>query len=141
MQHQTQTTPDAAESFAFAHLDFLAQMLHKNGHRDMALLLDGMGDLHQLAQRQAAKGEGGELLRRRDETVDYALEQLGDLARLMEQHGLCDVAALMRLPAKLQAAAERRRSGQGAEIFVLPTTRVAPGMRRPTTAVALRNVG
>ncbi len=141
MQSHDHLTTDDAEAFAFAHLAGLAGLLHDSGARDLALLLDGIGDLRHLAQRREAKGGDAALLARRDDTTAYALSQIGDLARLMEAHGLADAALLLRLPAKLQAAADRRRGdSDGAEIYVLPTARKA---RAPAgeARTAARRVG
>lgn len=108
MQDQTRRAPDDAEDFAFVHLVGLAQLLHASGCRDMAVLLDAMSDLHELSRRRAAKGQSGALLTHPGEAAGYALDQLDDLARLMDERGLPDAAVLMRFPAQLQAAARRR---------------------------------
>ena len=128
MNRNDHRDPADAEAFAFAHLAEMAALLHASGARDMALLIDAMGDLRNLAERRAAKTGQAALMARRQEATDYALSQLGDLARLMDEHGLADAALLMRLPAKLQAAADRRREEQSAEIYVLPTVRHASSM-------------
>lgn len=125
MTFNDHSEPADVEAFAFAHMAEMSAMLHASGARDMALLLDAMGDLRNLAERRAAKTGEAALMARRQEATEYALSQIGDLARLMDEHGFADAALLMRLPAKLQAAADRRReqSGAGAEIYVLPTVR------------------
>jgi len=134
MQNQMRRAPDDTEEFAFAHLAGLAQLLHASGCRDMAVLLDAMSDLHELSSRRAAKGQGGALLIHPGEAAAYALDQLDDLARLMDERGLYDAALLMRFPAQLQAAAERRRAG--GEASAAP--RIAVSSRHPA---AVRNVG
>lgn len=141
MQGQDCQIPKDVEAFAFAHLDALAGLLHGCGHRDMAALLDGMGDMHRLTRRRAAKSRGGELLGPRDGAVDYVLDQLDDLARLMEEHGLGDAAFLLRMPAKLQAAADRRRDGEDAETHVVQTARAPAESPDPAIGATARDAG
>lgn len=102
-----------AVDFAFEHIGGLARLLHGAGHRDMALLLDAFGDLHELAMRRAAKGGTDSLIGPGGDTLDYAMAQMSELADLMGRHGLGDAALLFRAPGQLRAAAEARTYGVG----------------------------
>lgn len=104
---------EQAVTFAFAHIEELARLLHASGHRDMALLLDAFSDLHELAMRRAAKGGTESLVGPGGDTLDYALAQMSELADLMGRHGLVDAALLFRAPGQLRAAAEARAYGTG----------------------------
>lgn len=91
--------------FAFAHVEELARLLHRTGHRDMAALLDAFGDLRELSLRRIARGGADGLIGPGSETLDYALAQMAELAELMARHGVSDAALLFRMPVDLNVAA------------------------------------
>ncbi len=105
-------TADQAVDFAFDHIEELARLLHGSGHRDMAALLDGMGDLRELSRRRIAQGGDNALLAPSTETLDYVLAQMAELAELMTRKGVDDAAMLFRVPGQLRNACEMRQRGE-----------------------------
>lgn len=119
-----ETPAQEAVKFAFEHLEELARLLHGSGHRDMALLLDAFGDLHELAQRRAAKGETESLIGPGSDTLDYVMAQMSELADMLGRQGLGDAALLFRVPGQLRTAAEARTYGIS---LSPPSNDAAPG--------------
>ncbi len=151
-RYENAASTDAVEDFAFAHLSEMASLLHRSGHRDMAALLDSMGDIRELSRRRANKGGTEALIGPGSETLDYVLAQMSDLVKLMDANGMGDAALLFRIPGRLAAASEVRTDaaaphGEGASIhYILPAARttctVAEPARLPGDAwAAVRNAG
>jgi hypothetical protein len=97
---------EEAVKFAFTLTEELARLLHNTGHRDMAALLDAVGDLGELSRRRAARGGDGGLIGPGGDALDYALDQMTDLAGLMTRHGVHDAALLFRTLGQLRPTAE-----------------------------------
>ncbi len=100
--------PPAQEAitFAFAHTEELARLLHSSGHRDVAALLDVIGDLGEFARRRIARGGESSLIGPGSETLDYVLAQMSELADMMTRHDIHDAAMLFRMPGQLRVASE-----------------------------------
>jgi hypothetical protein len=108
------TPADEAVDFAFAHTEELARLLHSNGHREVAALLDTIGDVGELARRRSARGGGKSLIGPGSETLDYVLAQMSELAEMMTRHGVHGAALLFRMPGQLRVASEAGRLVAGA---------------------------
>jgi hypothetical protein len=104
---------DEAIQRAFTLTDELARLLHSSGHREMAALFDGIGDMGELSRRRAARDGATSLIGPGSDTLDYALDQMAELAELMTRHGAHDVAVLFRMPGQLRFAAETPRFAPG----------------------------
>lgn len=98
-----EAVPDPLVQFAFEHVDAMAGMLRRAGHIDMALLLDGIGDVYALALRRAAETGVSALIQTDGDVVGYAAAQMHDLAEMMARLGIDDAAVLFNLPAQLLA--------------------------------------
>ncbi len=105
---------DEAVNFAFAHTEELARLLHSNGHRDVAALLDAISDLGELSRRRIARGGESGLIGPGGETLDYVLAQMSELAEMMTRHGVHDAALLFRMPGQLRVASEAGQYIDGA---------------------------
>lgn len=98
-----------AVNLAFTLTEELARLLHSSGHREMAALLDGIGDMGELSRKRMARDGATSLIGPGSDTLDYALDQMAELAELMTRHGAHDAAALFRMPGQLRFAAEAPR--------------------------------
>lgn len=107
-------TADQAVDFAFALTEELARLLHSSGHREMAALLYGIGDMGELSRRRTARGGAAGLVGPDSETLDFVLDQMAQLAELMSRHGVHDAAVLFRTPSQLRLAAESRERHRAA---------------------------
>jgi hypothetical protein len=105
---------EEAVNQAFTLTEELARLLHNSGHREMAALFDGIGDMGELSRRRMARDGANSLIGPRSDTLDYALDQMAELAELMTRHGAHDAAALFRMPGQLRFAAETPRFAAGA---------------------------
>lgn len=99
-------TADQAVDFAFTLTEELARLLHSSGHREMAALLYGIGDMGELSRRRTARNGVAGLAGPDSETLDFVLDQMAQLAELMSRHGVHDAAVLFRTPGQLRLAAE-----------------------------------
>jgi len=107
-------TADQAVDFAFTLTEELARLLHSSGHREMAALLYGIGDMGELSRRRAAGNGATGLAGPDSETLDFVLDQMAQLAELMSRHGIHDAAVLFRTPVQLHLAAEATRASAAA---------------------------
>ena len=105
---------DEAVDFAFAHTQELARLLHKNGHRDVAALLDVIGDIGELSRRRISRGGENSLIGPGSEILDYVLAQMAGLAEIMDSNGVHEAAALFRMPGQLCAPSEASQFVTGA---------------------------
>lgn len=108
-RHDSELSEGQVLNLAFEHVGQLARLLHAAGHPDLAALLDGLTDVEEIRRRRLARGEQAA---GNPEVLGYVLEQLGDLAALMDQHERPDTALLLRFPGQF-VAARQERSGAG----------------------------
>jgi hypothetical protein len=95
---------------AFDHLGQMASLLQASGHREIAALMQGVWDMHELAQRPNRQPLTAEA----DDTLAYVLGQLTDLAVLLDQYGCRDAALLFRMPGEVHKVRQGARC-EGAE--------------------------
>jgi hypothetical protein len=106
LRSSQEMSADQAVDFAFTLTGELARLLHGSGHREMAALLYGIGDMGELSRRRAAGSAAAGLTGPDSETLDFVLDQMAQLAELMSRHGVHDAAVLFRTPGQLRLAAE-----------------------------------
>lgn len=104
-------------NIAFTLTEELARLLHSSGHREMAALLDGIGDMGELSRRRMARGDAASLVGPGSDTLDYVLDQMAELSDLMARHGAHDAAALFRMPGQLRFAADASRLAPGGGVM------------------------
>lgn len=114
LRSSQELSADQAVDFAFTLTGELARLLHGSGHREMAALLYGIGDMGELSRRRTAGSAAAGLAGPDSETLDFVLDQMAQLAELMSRHGVHDAAVLFRAPVQLHLAGEATRAGAAA---------------------------
>lgn len=103
-----ETVAEATSDMIFA----LGRLLHQAGHRELAAVLGGAFDAFELRHPGGREASFLTPLARQDDAVlNYVIDQLAQMAELLEQRGETDRAALLRLPALLGAYTREREAG------------------------------
>lgn len=103
-----QDREDASDvHFAVRAFDLVGQMaslLHAAGDKEVAALLDAMSDVGQLVERRKRRDGSAGLIPEGGAALDYALDQLADLAATADARGMTQTATLFRAPGAVIAA-------------------------------------
>jgi hypothetical protein len=100
---------EKAVALTFEHVGQLSAILSRGGHKEIAALLYGIGDVATLGERRRRQGRDGAVVGPSSGILDYALFQLEDMAASMDARGLPDMAILLRMPGLLNDASQARR--------------------------------